>query len=199
MKNFIKIFTSIVLTTFFASHAVLAERDIRFEDAKPIFQTTEEHESEVGNKKVSTIKDGIEGIIENNTQESKILSAMNITNMMDKEDGEFFIRQCMELFYDNVEWTVSEANTGFPRLNGKTPNRIMIDIYCPDIDSVYCFLIVYNPQLLDHEFESDHKVGESSEQTKPKSIHNNLLASDYGNPDRRKLFSQPFRNGLGMY
>jgi hypothetical protein len=42
----------------------------------------------------------------------------------------------------------------------------MIDIYCPDIDSVYCFLIVYNPQLLDHEFESDHKVDESSEQTK---------------------------------
>ena len=101
--------------------------------------------------------------------------------------------------FDNVEWTVSEANTGFPRLNGKTPNRIMIDIYCPDIDSVYCFLIVYNPQLLDHEFESDYKVGESSEQTKPKSIYNNLLASDYGNPDRRKLFSQPFRNGLGMY
>ena len=47
--------------------------------------------------------------------------------------------------------------------------------------------------------QSAHDEDEPSKQTKTKSIHNNPLASDYGNPDRRKLFSQSFRNGLGMY
>ena len=47
--------------------------------------------------------------------------------------------------------------------------------------------------------QGTNEQGKSQDRSKTSSIHNNPLANDYGNPDRRKLFSQPFRNGLGMY
>jgi hypothetical protein len=47
--------------------------------------------------------------------------------------------------------------------------------------------------------QGTNEQGKSQDRSKTSSIHNNPLANDYGNPDRWKLFSQPFRNGLGMY
>ena len=60
----------------------------------------------------------------------------------------------------------------------------------------------YNPDLEDRgcrqppaaQGQSIYKKDEASD-----SIYNNPLIRDYGNPDRAKLFSAPFRNGLGMY
>lgn len=65
----------------------------------------------------------------------------------------------------------------------------------------------YNPELRNRELrqpsaapdQSEHKENETSEQTKTKSIHNDLRDSMFGNKDRQKLFSQSFRNGMGMY
>ena len=73
----------------------------------------------------------------------------------------------------------------------------MIDIYCPDIDSDYCVLAIYDPQLLDHE--SGTKADEPSDQPKTRSINNNPLSREYGNPDRAKLYSRSIRNGLGDF
>lgn len=39
----------------------------------------------------------------------------------------------------------------------------------------------------------------ASAQTPRQSVHTSPLAGMYGSKDRAKLFSQPFRNGLGMY
>ena len=74
----------------------------------------------------------------------------------------------------------------------------MIEIYCPEIESAYCFLVVYDPQLLDNESESDHKVDEPSEQTKTRSISNNPLSREYGNPDRAKLYHRPYRHDIDL-
>ena len=131
-----------------------------------------------------------------------VLGIRNVFASKDPADYNYYqqkLKDECERRFGHIEWTVSEAYTGFPRLYGKTSNRITIEIYCPDIDSVYCILAVYDPQLLDNKADYDHNEDDPSEQPKTRSIQNNPLSNDYGNPDRKKLFHAPFRGGLGVY
>ena len=95
-----------------------------------------------------------------------MLSIPNVFASKDPADYYYYqqkLKDECERRFGCIKWTILEANTGFPALHGETSNKTMIDIYCPDIDSVYCFLVVYDPQFLDHEPESDHKWDESLE------------------------------------
>ena len=131
-----------------------------------------------------------------------ILGIHNVFPSKDPADYNYYQQQLKgecERRFGHVEWTVSEADTGFPRLDGKTSNRTTIEIYCPDIESVYCFLVVYDPKLSDDEAVYNHNEDEAPEQPKTRSIQNNPLSSDYGSPSRKKQFHAPFRGGLGVY
>lgn len=44
-----------------------------------------------------------------------------------------------------------------------------------------------------------HKPAYDSQSVRPLSIHDDPLVHAYGSKDRQKVFSQTFRNGLGMY
>ena len=80
---------------------------------------------------------------------------LNFSNVWPTKDPAFYNKILQEFKdecerrFDNVEWSVSEERIGFPTLHGKTTGKEMIEISCPDHDSVYCSLVVYDPQLLD--------------------------------------------------
>ena len=65
----------------------------------------------------------------------------------------------------------------------------------------------YNPKLRNRERRQPsaapgqgvRKEGETLEQSRAKSTHNDLRDSMFGSKDRQKLFSKSFRNGMGMY
>ena len=105
---------------------------------------------------------------------------------------------CNERFGNRISWSkavtakslVTEA--GHPMLRGIVDEKIIM-ILPRGEDSDCGSLLICDVQLYSEEGDED------SEHAKTRSIYNNPLIHDYGNPDRRKLFSQPFRNGLGMY
>ena len=112
---------------------------------------------------------------------------LNFSNRGPEKDPAFY-NQILQKFkdecerrFDDVDWSVSEDKIGFPALHGRTTGGELIDIFCLDHDSVYCSLVVYDPQLLDKEAEPDHKKDKPAKsKAPPKPRYGEGLPSSYG-------------------